>query len=213
MSRKIKDTNKLVFKIITLGNAGVGKTSIINRYIEKNFDPNSLATIGMEFAVKTIKLNNQKTINLKIIDTGGQEKFKSLCTSYIKNTDGVFFVFALNNKESFFQITNWIEIFKQNHSGKDKIPTYLVGNKCDLLNNIEVDENLIEDFKKNYEDMIYFETSAKDNINIEKIFEEMGEKLYVEYLKSGRATNTQIKVKMESKKKKKKNCCEIEPDY
>ena len=123
------------FKIITLRNSGVGKTSIINKFVHLDFIENILSTIGIEFSAKELILKNNQKILLKMIDTGGQEKFKSLSSSYFKHADGVFFVFALNNKQSFFQIKDWIELFKEN-SDNNNIPKYLVGNKCDLLNEV-----------------------------------------------------------------------------
>lgn len=212
MSSKINDKNKLTFKIITLGNSGVGKTSIINKYTQNDFENNSLSTIGIEFSKKELILKNQQKIELKLIDTCGQEKFNALSTSYFKHVDGVFFVFALNNKESFNNIKHWIDLFNQNNNSKKKIPKYLVGNKCDILMDKQVEKDLIDyEINKEDKDMKYFETSAKNNINIEKIFEEMGEKMYSEYIKSRRNDNIQIKHEV-PKIKKKNNCCQVKSD-
>ena len=179
-----KSKEKIVFKIITLGNSGVGKTSIIKRYLNNSFDDNTLSTIGLEFSLKKIKLEEGKEINLKLIDTGGQERFKSLSTSYLKNAEGVLFVFALNNKESFEELKNWIEIFNDNSLNKVYIAKYIVGNKCDIKDRY-INEDSIKEFSNN-NGMKYFETSAKNNINIENVFQEMGEILYDNYIKSGR---------------------------
>ena len=215
MNKKIKNIAKKVFKIITLGNAGVGKTSIIRSYLGYGFETNALSTIGLDFAKKEIKLKNKEKIHFQLIDTSGQEKYKSLSVSYLKHADGVLFVFALNNKLSFEQITDWIRLFEEEHFGKDNIPKYLVGNKCDLEKDIEVKEDSINNFLNNKKDMIYFQTSAKDNINIEEVFHEMAEKLYEEYKESGIENKPQIKLDEQPKnKKKRKECCNIkvEPD-
>lgn len=215
MNKKINNKAKKDFKIITLGNAGVGKTSIIRNYLGYSFETNALSTIGLEFAKKEIKLKNKEKIHFQLIDTSGQEKFKSLSSSYLKHTDGVLFVFALNNKLSFEQIKDWIELFEEEHFGKDNIPKYLVGNKCDLEEDIEVKEDSINNFLNNKKDMIYFQTSAKDNINIEEVFQEMAEKLYEEYKESGIENKPQIKLDEQPKnKKKRKECCnaKVEPD-
>ena len=198
-----KSKEKIVFKIITLGNSGVGKTSIIKRYLNNSFDDNTLSTIGLEFSLKKIKLEEGKEINLKLIDTGGQERFKSLSTSYLKNAEGVLFVFALNNKESFEELKNWIEIFNDNSLNKVYIAKYIVGNKCDIKDRY-INEDSIKEFSNN-NGMKYFEISAKNNINIENLFQEMGEILYDNYIKSGRGKNNQIKLEVKSKKKK--ECC------
>ena len=215
MNKKIKNIAKKVFKIITLGNAGVGKTSIIRSYLGYSFETNTLSTLGLDFAKKEIKLKNKEKIHFQLIDTSGQEKYKSLSVSYLKHADGVLFVFALNNKLSFEQITDWIELFEEEHFGKDNIPKYLVGNKCDLEKDIKVKEDSINNFLNNKKDMIYFQTSAKDNINIEEVFQEMAEKLYEEYKESGIENKPQIKLDEQPKnKKKRKECCNIkvEPD-
>ena len=215
MNKKLNSKAKKVFKIITLGNAGVGKTSIIRSYLGYIFESNNLSTIGLDFARKEIILKNKEKIHFQLMDTSGQEKYKSLASSYLKHADGVLFVFALNNKLSFEQITGWIKLFEEEHFGKDNIPKYLVGNKCDLENDIKVEEDLINDFINNKKDMIYFQTSAKDNINIEKVFQEMAEKLYEEDKKSGIEDKPQKKLdKQPNKEKKRKECCnaKVGPD-
>ena len=199
MSVKNKDKNTITLQIVTMGNAGVGKSSIIKRYISDIFDNNSISTIGVEFSIKEMTLKNGKKIKLKLMDTSGQELYRSLSKSYFKNSDGVLFVFALNNEQSFTDISEWINFFNEN-CFRDNIPKYLIGNKCDL--DSKVNQALINEIANN-NDMKYFKTSAKEKININNIFEEMGEKLYEEYKKSGRENNIQLK---SIKKPKKKSC-------
>jgi len=121
------------FNIITLGDSGVGKTSIINRYIKNEFDENNEATLGIKYSYKEIKFNNKDKIILKLVDTAGQERFRSLTKSYFKNVDAVLFVFSMDDKDSFDTIIDWMELFNNNNS-KEDIPKYLVGNKNDLKN-------------------------------------------------------------------------------
>ena len=199
MSVKNKDKNTVTLQIVTMGNAGVGKSSIIKRYISDIFDNNSISTIGVEFSIKEMTLKNGKKIKLKLMDTSGQELYRSLSKSYFKNSDGVLFVFALNNEQSFTDISEWINFFNEN-CFRDNIPKYLIGNKCDL--DSHVNQALIKEVANN-NDMKYFKTSAKEKININNIFEEMGEKLFEEYKKSGRENNIQLK---SIKKPKKKSC-------
>ena len=205
MSVKNKDKNTITLQIVTMGNAGVGKSSIIKRYISDIFDNNSLSTIGIEFSIKEMTLKNGKKIKLKLMDTGGQELYRSLSKSYFKNSDGVLFVFALNNEQSFTDISEWINFFNEN-CFRDNIPKYLIGNKCDL--DSHVNQALINEIANN-NDMKYFKTSAKEKININNIFEEMGEKLYEEYKKSGRENNIQLK-SIEKPKKKSCGCGHVE---
>ena len=199
---------EITFKIITVGESGVGKTAIIKRFVYGKFDENAISTIGLSFCFKDIKLNNNKQIKLKLIDTGGQERFRALSKSYFKNAEGVLFVFGLDNKKSFDEIQNWINTFNENCS-INNIPKFLVGNKCDLIDKITVDKEGIDKIAKN-NNIKYIETSAKENILIEDLFIQMVEILYEDYKKSGKEKTGQIK--LESKKKKKRNNCCVKGD-
>ena len=176
MSKKQKKEIEDAMKIITLGESGVGKTSIIRRYIHNIFDENNLSTIGLNFSFKEVKLKDGNIINLKLIDTAGQEKYKALAKSYFKNIDAVLFVFAINSQESFDNIKNWIKLFDDNHNGKAGIPKYLIGNKSDQER--EVKNDLVEQFKNENKEYKYYETSAKNNDGIDQLFQEIGEDLY-----------------------------------
>ena len=200
---KKKDENEDMFKLITVGDSNVGKTSIIRRYIYNVFDKNSMSTIGISFCFKEICLENKKKIKLKVLDTAGQEKYNSLTKSYFKNADGVLFVFDLNRLESFENIENWINLYEQNNNRND-IPKYLIGNKSDLEKNVEkkkIDE-FINKYNYNYE-----ECSALDNINIDNIFQKMGEQIYNNYLlKEKDQKNIKISEFVEEKEKKTNKC-------
>ena len=130
MSKK-NEKEEIVFKIITIGDPNVGKTSIIRRYIYNVFEPQNLATIGVAFSFKEVTLKNGQTVKLKLVDTAGQEKFKSVTKSYYKNTDGVLFVFDYSYEVTFEHISDWIKSFEEN-SNKENIPRFLLGNKYDL---------------------------------------------------------------------------------
>ena len=197
--------NADTMRVITLGESGVGKTSIIRRYIHNIFDENNLSTIGLNFSFKEVKLKNGKSINIKLIDTAGQEKYKALAKSYFKNVDAVLFVFSLNNQDSFDNMKNWINLFNDNHNGKEGIPKYLIGNKADEKR--EVQKNMVDEFlsKNKYK---YFETSAKDNNGIDELFQELSEDLYTILLETGgknRTHKTQTLNKF--KRNKRKNDC------
>ena len=206
--KKNSPENDLTFKIITLGNPGVGKTSIIQRYLGNTFDDNSMSTVGLQFSCKKVKLNNNESIILKLIDTGGQERYRSLSKSYFRNTDGVLFVFSLNNSESFKEITEWIQMFNENNNGKDNIPRYLVGNKCDLQK--EIEQEKIDAIANNY-NLKYYETSAKENVEIDKLFEDISIILYQgsNSNKNTEQKKIQINSQLQEEKKKKNSCCHI----
>ena len=115
-----------IFPIITLGESGVGKTSIINRFTKDYFDENNVSTIGVNFSKKELAINENEKIILKLIDTCGQEKYRSLTRSYFKNTDVVLFVFRLDDKDTFDTIKDWMELFKSNNNKEGEILKYLV---------------------------------------------------------------------------------------
>ena len=160
------------FKIISLGDSGVGKSSIFRRYTENKFDEDTMSTIGLAFADKELTLQNKEKVKLKLVDTGGQERYKSLAKNYYKNADGVIFVFSHNDKDSFDHIIDWIELFDQNTTNKE-IPKFLIGNKNDLKKFNE--EESFDDFIQQHKILRYISTSAKDNINIAEIFKEIAE--------------------------------------
>ena len=168
-----KGKNEIEFKVITLGNIGAGKTSIINSYVNDKFDPEQISTLGACFSFKTIEINGTN-IKLKFIDTGGQEKFRSLSISYFRHVDVVLFVFDLNEPKSFESVQYWIDLFNENNNGKRIKAKYLVGNKNDLEQ--KIDQNLIEEItKKN--NILYMSTSAKTKHQIEQLFEYIGGEL------------------------------------
>ena len=95
----------------------------LNRCVKKKFDNNNSSTLGINYSFKEIKFNNNDKIKLKLVDTAGQEKYKSLTKSYFKNVDVVLFVFNMNEKETFDNIKDWMELFNNNNS-KEDIPKY-----------------------------------------------------------------------------------------
>ena len=196
------------FKIITLGNSGAGKTSIIKRFVDDVFDEYQLSTLGNSFSFRKIKINDTY-IKLNFIDTSGQEKFRSLSLSYFRHVDVVLFVFDLNEPKSFESIQYWMDFLNENYSGKNIKAKYLVGNKNDLEQ--KVDQNLIDELtKKN--NISFFSTSAKTKNQIDILFQYIGDELY-EYTKKNRKNQSDdntIKVKELSKNnvnKKDKKCC------
>ena len=187
----------------------------LNRCVKKKFDNNNSSTLGINYSFKEIKFNNNDKIKLKLVDTAGQEKYKSLTKSYFKNVDVVLFVFNMNEKETFDNIKDWMELFNNNNS-KEDIPKYLVGNKSDLQINVE--QSLIDEFEKESK-IPYMSISAKDNKNIDELFEKIWKKLYFDYQQKGDKGQTDLEIKIKKKqknkikiKKKQKNNCCLGPD-
>ena len=201
---KKNENNILNFKIITVGDGSVGKTSIIRRLVYNNFLENTLNTVGMNMAHYKVTLQNNKIINLTIVDTAGQERYKSLGKKYFSNADGILFVFAHDNLESFENIKDWMKIFEESSSSRIDIPKFLVGNKNDLES--EVDENLIDEFLNKNKNFKYKSTSAKkeEDNQIKELFQELGEDLYEDYKIYG---NKKIKnIQLRDGNSEKKTC-------
>ena len=198
----MSEENEITFKIITVGESGVGKTSIFRRYVYNTFEENTLTTLGLQFSFKDVVLKNKQKIKLKLIDTAGEEKYRSLSKSYFKNSDVVLFVFALDNPDSFERINDWIDLFKENHDKVDKIPKYLVGSKNDLEQKIE--QGKINELAKKF-DFKFITTSALSNNNIEYLFNDISETLF----KSYKPDKGQQTIRLKNKKNFKTTKCSI----
>ena len=162
-----------LFKIVLTGNSGVGKSSILNRYMKRTFDENYKITIGVDFLMKSLTINNQ-TVKLQVWDTAGQEKYRSMVSSYYRGAHVALIIFDLTSHASFEALPTWIENFYNN--GPEQKNTILIGNKKDLVEERQVTQEEASLFSET-NNMIYFETSAKEGDNIDYIFTFAAEKL------------------------------------
>lgn len=158
-----------LFKILLIGDSGVGKTAIILRYKFDEFKSNFLSTMGIDFEIKHIKINN-KICKLSIWDTAGQSKFSNDTTSYYCNAHGFILVYDVMNEESFLNISHWICQIEK-YSNFNKCQFLLIGNKSDCHESERVVSKQRGYIVAMENNMKYFECSAKNNINIDKIFE------------------------------------------
>ena len=161
--------SNLSYKFLVLGDPMIGKTSVLERYVNNTFKSNYLTTIGMDKRFKRLEINNTD-VDVFITDTAGEERFRSLTKMFYKGADGIFLGFSLLEPQTLKSINYWIEQINENCSKEYPISLVLFGNKCDDKENIQVKQEDIEEIKKKY-DLTYFETSAKDNINIQNLFE------------------------------------------
>ena len=158
--------HKYLFRICLLGDAGVGKTSILTRFCDNTFKENYNNTIGVDFRVVTLKYKDLIS-KIHIWDTAGQERFRSLTINYLHNSHGFLFIFDITNKDSFDNVVNWINLSFDNN--KNSVINFLIGNKCDQNSRREVEETEAQHFAKE-KHLIYLEVSAKNDENIQKLF-------------------------------------------
>jgi small GTP-binding protein len=169
------DTYQYIFKLILIGDANIGKTSLINRYINRSFSDKYICTIGVDFMMKSIIYDNNR-IKLQIWDTAGMEKYKQITVSYYRGAQAAIVCFDLTNKKSFKSVKRWIDDFSQTESMENKV-IVLVGNKCDLTLEREVSKEEIQNFVE-LNKYYYFECSAKQGDNIDEMFCFLAQKLY-----------------------------------
>ena len=150
------------YNIILLGNSGVGKTCIFNRFSKNIYSEKFPSTVGCETTKYYIKYKNQKYI-LNFRDPAGQEKYKAVTKSFLKQNDGVLFIFDLSERKSFEDLEAWYNIYKEEN---ENIVGILIGNKSDNKHNVKEEEAIQFTFK--HELRRYFETSAKLDKNIKK---------------------------------------------
>lgn len=154
-----------LFKLLIIGDSGVGKSSLLLRFADNTFTGNYITTIGVDFKIRTIDLEGEK-VKLQIWDTAGQERFRTITSTYYRGTHGVIVVYDVTSGESFANVKRWLHEIEQNCEVVNRI---LVGNKNDTPDSKVV---LTEDAQRFADQMSIqlFETSAKENINVEEMF-------------------------------------------
>ena len=195
------------FKIIIIGEAGVGKSCILKRAAKNNFDKDSLSTHSFEYLFMNYLVNGLK-IKLQIWDTMGQEIYRSVVQGFYRNASLVILVYDITRKESYKSLDFWI---KDVRSRTDtKMPIFIVGNKYDLEDSREIAFNVAKEYSVSKGAKFFTECSAKTGYKVENIFEEVAKYLYNTKKGLGK-TNNSNKLKISSDnggdKKKKKKCC------
>lgn len=154
-------------KILLIGDSNVGKTSILLRYDENEFKNTYMSTIGIDFRIKTISIDNKK-VKLQIWDTAGQERFRSITTSYYKLAMGIVLVYDITSEKSFSNISYWFDNIKKN--ANVNVKKILVANKSDLNDERAIEYERGKELALNY-DVPFYEISTKNGDNIGEIFE------------------------------------------
>ena len=162
----MSEERKYIIKVCLLGEANVGKTSLLYRYIENKFRDNYKATLGVNLLKKEANIEGYGLITIQIWDLGGQESFKSLRKLYLEGANGALIIFDMTKSKTFEKLSDWVGDFKE---ARGEQPILLVGNKTDLIENIKVNENEASDFA-NKHGMEFIKTSAKTGENVEVAF-------------------------------------------
>lgn len=168
-----KKAYDLLFKLLLIGDSGVGKTCVLFRYADDTFNTTFISTIGIDFKIKTIELEG-KRIKLQIWDTAGQERFHTITTSYYRGAMGIILVYDITNQRSFDNITKWLQNIEMHASAE--VERILIGNKCDWEARRVVSKERGAALAHN-QGISFLETSAKTNCNIEEVFETLAKQI------------------------------------
>ncbi|XP_053561048.1 ras-related protein Rab-38 [Bombina bombina] len=160
-----------LYKILVIGDLGVGKTSIIKRYVHQNFSPHYRATIGVDFALKVINWDTDTVVRLQLWDIAGQERFGNMTRVYYREAVGAFIVFDVTRPATFEAVTKWKEDLdsKLTLSNGSPVSAVLLANKCDQgKDGLQNNGTKMDQFCKEHGFVGWYETSAKENINIDE---------------------------------------------
>ena len=192
-----------IFKVLIIGNSSVGKSNILLRYTDNIFNDSFLPTIGVDFKIKNITVNNQR-IKLNIWDTAGQERFKTITSTYYKGSHGIVLVYDITDRESFNNINNWVSEVKKNAGSN--VVMLLVGNKCDLESDRVVTTKEGQDFA-NMLGISFLETSAKADLNVRETFNVLAKQVHELLPEAQRFDENVINTANMRNRRQKKSCC------
>ena len=200
------------FKVIVIGDSGVGKSCLTTQAVRNNFEEFYTATVGFEFLTFNMRINNN-VLKLQIWDTCGQEVYKSLISNFYRNSSLALILYAINNSDTFKHAETWLHDLKS--QANPNVRVFLVGNKSDLEDERVVTKEEGERFKEEKKLDRFIETSAKTGENAQGVLLEAAKLLYKDYLKAKKnfanegETDNQKGDRLERKKPKQpgKKCC------
>ncbi|XP_055349560.1 ras-related protein Rab-10-like [Paramacrobiotus metropolitanus] len=168
--------DRLIFKLLFIGDSGAGKTSIILRYADDCFSSNAVSNVGIDFKIKTIEIKGRK-VKLQIWDTAGQERFHAIAYPYYRGAMGIILVYDVTNRRSFENLSTWMRNIDEHAS--EKVEKILLGNKCDMEAQRVVSRQEGEAVARQH-GIPFLETSAKNNINIDLAFHNLTETILLD---------------------------------
>ena len=203
---------KALLKIIILGDSTVGKTSLMNMLVNGNFSAQYKATIGADFMTKEMTIND-KTISLQLWDTAGQERFRSLGVAFFRGADACVLVYDMTKPKTFESLSNWRDEFLVQAAPRDpgNFPFVVLANMCDKSNERKVSEQDARAWCAEGRDppIPYFETSAKEGININQAFKHVCELALAQERTQDDVFNPPtLSVNAEEKRKQEEGCCQ-----
>lgn len=160
-------SKSIVLKVLTAGEGGVGKTTLLHRYVEGKFSSETKMTIGVEFFLKELMIDDQKVL-LQLWDFGGQERFRFLLKSYVIGARGALLMFDLTRAMTLEKIPQWVNICRKENPN---LPILFLGSKADLADDMNISKNYIMSYKEEFNLYDYLEVSSKTGNNVESAFE------------------------------------------
>ena len=194
------DEVDLVFKILMLGDSEVGKSCFLMRYSDNVFVENYITTIGLDYKLKTVKLDNGKTIKVQLWDTAGQDKYRTIAKNYYKGSHGILLLYDITKISSFDNIREWIRDIKEEVD--ENAILFLIGNKIDLSDKRVITKEKGTELAGEYK-IPFFEASAKSGENVDEIFKALYKKISESYANIEKQKGSKINKKQKNNGK----CC------
>ncbi|KAG6526670.1 ras-related protein Rab2BV [Zingiber officinale] len=174
MAHRVDHEYDYLFKIVLIGDSGVGKSNILSRFTRNEFSLDSKSTIGVEFATKTLQIE-AKTVKAQIWDTAGQERYRAITSAYYRGAVGALLVYDITKKQTFDNVQRWLRELRDH--ADSNIVIMMAGNKSDLTHLRAVSENDGQEFAEK-EGLSFLETSALESHNVEKAFQTVLTEIY-----------------------------------
>ncbi|KAG2489602.1 hypothetical protein HYH03_011882 [Edaphochlamys debaryana] len=174
MSHKPDDDYDYLFKVVLIGDSGVGKSNLLSRFTRNEFSLESKSTIGVEFATRSIQVDG-KTIKAQIWDTAGQERYRAITSAYYRGAVGALLVYDITKSVTFENVERWLKELRDH--ADSNIVIMLVGNKSDLKHLRDVQTEVAQAFCER-EGLSFIETSALESTNVEKAFQQILTEIY-----------------------------------
>lgn len=198
------DSYDYLFRILLIGDSGVGKSCLLLRFADQSYTDSYISTIGVDFKIRTIEVEG-KTIKLQIWDTAGQDRFRSITSTYYRGAHGIIIVYDVTESETFQNIKIWLAEIEK--CASPTVKRLLVGNKCDLVGRRQVETETAQAYAQKL-GISFLETSAKSSTNVEQAFVVLAEQIRANFAQQQgqkKKPTNQVDIKKDSQQKG--GCC------